>query len=83
MKEIFFGKLDHSPYNRNDVELKAENSECVRYRIFFLPMLIILYESNFSDEIEVIREIDPVSGDTLQTFENYQYIQQIRCNHQG
>ena len=65
--------LIDSLYNRNDVELKAGKFRVRGDVVDIFPAYAnhpIRIEF-WGDEVEAIREIDPASGETLQTFENY------------
>jgi excinuclease ABC subunit B len=72
-RDIFLEKLIDGLYNRNDVELKAG-----RFRVRGdVVDLFPAYANNpirvefWGDEIEGIREIDPVSGSTISELESY------------
>ena len=72
-RDILLECLIDSLYNRNDVELKAGKFRVRGDVVDIFPA----YANNpiriefWGDEVEAIREIDPISGETLQTFENY------------
>ncbi|MEC8420691.1 MAG: excinuclease ABC subunit UvrB [Verrucomicrobiota bacterium] len=72
-RDILLESLIDSLYNRNDVELKAGKFRVRGDVVDIFPA----YANNpiriefWGDEVEAIREIDPISGETLQTFENY------------
>ncbi len=72
-RDAFLEKLIEGLYNRNDVELKAG-----RFRVRGdVVDLFPAYANNpiriefWGDEIEGIREIDPISGSTISERENY------------
>ena len=72
-RDILLESLIDSLYNRNDIELKAG-----KFRVRGDVVDIFPAYANYpirvefwGDEVEAIREFDPVSGETLQTFENY------------
>ena len=72
-RDTFLEKLIDGLYNRNDVELKAG-----RFRVRGdVVDLFPAYANNpiriefWGDEIEGIREIDPVSGSTISELESY------------
>ena len=72
-RDILLESLIDSLYNRNDVELKAGKFRVRGDVVDIFPAYAnqpIRIEF-WGDEVEAIREIDPVSGETLQTFENY------------
>ena len=72
-RDILLESLIDSLYNRNDVELKAGKFRVRGDVVDIFPA----YANNpiriefWGDEVEAIREIDPISGETLQAFENY------------
>ena len=72
-RDILLEALIDSLYNRNDIELKAGKFRVRGDIVDVFPA----YAQNpiriefWGDEIEMIREIDSVSGETLQDFENY------------
>ena len=65
--------LIDSLYNRNDVELKAGKFRVRGDIIDIFPAYANqpIRVEFWGDEVEAIREIDPVSGETLQTFQSY------------
>lgn len=72
-RDILLESLIDSLYNRNDIELKAG-----KFRVRGDVVDIFPAYANYpirvefwGDEVEAIREFDPVSGETLQPFENY------------
>ena len=72
-RDAFLEKLIEGLYNRNDVELKAG-----RFRVRGdVVDLFPAYANNpiriefWGDEIEGIREIDPISGSTISELESY------------
>ena len=72
-RDILLESLIDSLYNRNDVELKAGKFRVRGDVVDIFPAYAnqpIRIEF-WGDEVEAIREIDPVSGETLQTFESY------------
>ena len=72
-RDILLESLIDSLYNRNDVELKAGKFRVRGDVVDIFPAYAnqpIRIEF-WGDEVEAIREIDPVSGETLKTFENY------------
>ena len=72
-RDILLESLIDSLYNRNDVELKAGKFRVRGDIVDIFPAYAqcpIRIEF-WGDEVEAIREIDPISGETLQTFENY------------
>ena len=72
-RDILLESLIDSLYNRNDVELKAGKFRVRGDVVDIFPAYAnqpIRIEF-WGDEVEAIREIDPISGETLQTFENY------------
>ena len=72
-RDILLESLIDSLYNRNDVELKAGKFRVRGDIVDIFPAYANhpIRVEFWGDEIEAIREIDPVSGETLQTFENY------------
>ena len=72
-RDILLESLIDSLYNRNDVELKAGKFRVRGDVVDIFPA----YANNpiriefWGDEVEAIREIDPVSGQTLQSFQSY------------
>ena len=72
-RDILLESLIDSLYNRNDVELKAGKFRVRGDVVDIFPA----YANNpiriefWGDEVEAIREIDPLTGESLQTFENY------------
>jgi excinuclease ABC subunit B len=72
-RDTLLESLIDSLYNRNDVELKAGKFRVRGDIVDIFPAYAkspIRIEF-WGDEVEAIREIDPISGETLQTFENY------------
>ena len=72
-RDVLLESLIDSLYNRNDVELKAGKFRVRGDVVDIFPAYAkcpIRIEF-WGDEVEAIREIDPVSNETLQTFENY------------
>lgn len=72
-RDILLESLIDSLYNRNDVELKAGKFRVRGDIVDIFPAYANqpIRVEFWGDEVEAIREIDPVSGETLQTFENY------------
>ncbi|MAH26687.1 MAG: excinuclease ABC subunit B [Opitutae bacterium] len=72
-RDILLESLIDSLYNRNDVELKAGKFRVRGDVVDIFPAYANqpIRVEFWGDEVEAIREIDPVSGETLQTFENY------------
>ena len=72
-RDILLESLIDSLYNRNDVELKAGKFRVRGDIVDIFPAYANhpIRVEFWGDEIEAIREIDPISGETLQTFENY------------
>ena len=72
-RDVLLESLIDSLYNRNDVELKAGKFRVRGDVVDIFPA----YANNpiriefWGDEVEAIREIDPLTGESLQTFENY------------
>ena len=72
-RDILLESLIDSLYNRNDVELKAGKFRVRGDVVDIFPAYAnspIRIEF-WGDEVEAIREIDPVSGQTLQSFKSY------------
>ena len=72
-RDILLESLIDSLYNRNDVELKAGKFRVRGDIVDIFPAYANqpIRVEFWGDEVEAIREIDPISGETLQTFENY------------
>ena len=72
-RDILLESLIDSLYNRNDVELKAGKFRVRGDIIDIFPAYANqpIRVEFWGDEVEAIREIDPVSGETLQTFQSY------------
>ena len=72
-RDILLESLIDSLYNRNDIELKAGKFRVRGDVVDIFPAYANhpIRVEFWGDEVEAIREIDPVSGETLQTFENY------------
>ena len=72
-RDILLESLIDSLYNRNDVELKAGKFRVRGDIVDIFPAYANqpIRVEFWGDEVEAIREIDPVSGETLQTFEIY------------
>jgi len=72
-RDTLLESLIDSLYNRNDVELKAGKFRVRGDIVDIFPAYANqpIRVEFWGDEVEAIREIDPVSGETLQTFENY------------
>ena len=72
-RDILLESLIESLYNRNDVERKAGKFRVRGDIVDIFPAYANqpIRVEFWGDEVEAIREIDPVSGETLQTFENY------------
>ena len=72
-RDILLESLIDSLYNRNDVELKAGKFRVRGDIVDIFPAYAnqpIRIEF-WGDEVEAIREIDAVTGETIQTFQNY------------
>lgn len=72
-RDILLESLIDSLYNRNDVELKAGKFRVRGDVVDIFPAYANqpIRVEFWGDEVEAIREIDPITGETLQTFENY------------
>ena len=72
-RDILLESLIDSLYNRNDIELKAGKFRVRGDVVDIFPAYANhpIRVEFWGDDVEAIREFDPVSGETLQTFENY------------
>ncbi len=72
-RDILLESLIDSLYNRNDVELKAGKFRVRGDVVDIFPAYANqpIRVEFWGDEVEAIREIDPITGETLQNFENY------------
>ena len=83
-RDILLESLIDSLYNRNDVELKAGKFRVRGDVVDIFPAYAnqpIRIEF-WGDEVEAIREIDPISGETLQTLKITEFILQISMSPQ-